>query len=120
MSDSSGNAANQDQGLYSKASQIMSKKPLLHKTCMDNGIDVPKLDNVSHGFLLDVYHDRVFVLKMSQVRYCVPKYKASAQALLGKYTTDANTVILVELVHALADAAATGLGLPAQEQVKKE
>ena len=55
--------------LQAKAHAVLAKKPLLHKACVDNGLDVPELDSVSHQLLLDVYYDKVFVFTNAQVRY---------------------------------------------------
>ena len=98
-------------GLHNKAAQILSKKPLLHKTCLDNGIDVPHLDCVSHQFLLDVYNDKISVLPTSLVKYRAPKYNASAQDLLGKYLFETKHMCSAELVHSLEEAATTGVDL---------
>ena len=55
------------------AAVVLSKKSLLHQACVDNGLDVPELDSVNHRFLLDVYGNKVFVLRTSQVRYMPPR-----------------------------------------------
>ena len=45
------------------AKAILSKKTLLHDACIRNEYDVPDIDYVTHQFLLDVYYDRVYLLK---------------------------------------------------------
>ena len=41
---------------------------------------MPDIDNVSHNFLLDVYHEKVFLLKADEVRYAPPTARSKNES----------------------------------------
>ena len=74
---------------------ILNNKNLLHKALTQNNFDLPTLDAAisTHGFLLDIYHSKVFVLKLADVRSCL------------MYQNKGISVLKAVLIHNLKRAA---------------